>query len=380
MKKICYITTISISIKAFFLPQLKFLADNGYDITVITSYDEELQELLGEKIKYIPVEITRGISFKNILKCTKDLKEIFLKEGFDLVQYSTPNASFCASVAAKKADIKIRNYHLMGFRYLGERGIKRTILKALEKITCENSTNIECVSHSNLELGVREKIFAENDAVVVWNGSSGGVDLKRFDFSKREIWRKQTREEFGLKDRDFVFGFVGRITKDKGVNEIFEAFCRLKEPDIKLLMIGYWEGTNSLDQELLSRAKADDRVIFSESRQDIERYYAAMDVILLPSYREGFGMVIAEAAAVGTPAIVSNIPGPIDVVEPEQTAHIIDSHNSKELFDTMEMFLSDRAKAEEMSHECNRFIAEKFDDVKLCQKILERKNQLLGGI
>ena len=128
MKKICYISTIASSVRSFLIPQLKYLAENGFDVTVICSPDDALQADLGDSIKFIPVEIARGIYPLTLKKSISDLKKIFKEHKFDIVQYLTPNASFVASIAAKMAGVKIRNYHLMGLRYLGEEGIKRFIL------------------------------------------------------------------------------------------------------------------------------------------------------------------------------------------------------------------------------------------------------------
>lgn len=111
MKKICYVVTVPITIRAFFVPQLQYLAEHGFEVHVICSEDDELQELLGEKIKYIPLNMPRGISVGGTIKAIKQLTRIFKKEKYDLVQYSTPNAAFNASIASKISKTKIRNYH-----------------------------------------------------------------------------------------------------------------------------------------------------------------------------------------------------------------------------------------------------------------------------
>ncbi len=177
--KICYVVTVPITIRSFFIPQLKYLAENGFDVSVVCSKDDSLQMELGNDITYHPIEMPRGISFFASLKAIKELTDYFKKEEFDIIQYSTPNAAMYASIAAKKVGCRIRNYHLMGFRYLGASGILKSILKTMEIVSCKNSTHIECVSKSNLEIGINEKIFKMDKAVVVWNGSSGGVDLNR---------------------------------------------------------------------------------------------------------------------------------------------------------------------------------------------------------
>ena len=195
MEKICYVVTIPGTIESFFIPQLRYLGENGFNVTVVCSGSVDLQEKLGVSVRFYPVDIPRGISFGGSIKAIKELINIFKREKFDLIQYSTPNAALYASTAAKIVGCKIRNYHLMGFRYLGAHGIGKFILKTIEKVSCWNSTSIECVSRSNLELGIKEKVFPADKATVVWNGSTGGVDLDRFDYSKRDAWRNELREK-----------------------------------------------------------------------------------------------------------------------------------------------------------------------------------------
>ena len=316
----------------------------------------------------------RGIALRNSIKVVGALKQIFCQEKFELVQYSTPNAAMYASIAAKKAGIMKRNYHLMGFRFLGAKGFERFILRTLEKITCKISTSIECVSQSNLELGVQKKIFPKNKATVVWNGSSGGIDLKRFDFAKRNEWREQIREELGYKNTDFVYGFAGRITKDKGINELLKAFLGLKD-DSKLFLLGNIENEITLDSKLLNMAKSSCNIQFHSSVKDIERYYAAMDVLVLPSYREGFGNVVIEAGALGTPAIVSDIPGPIDAIQQGITGYAVPVKNIQMLQNAMKkMRTIDFVK---MGINASIYVRNHFDSEILNYKILERKLELL---
>lgn len=375
MIRICYVVTIPGTIEAFFIPQLQILANNGFQVTVICSYSNKLQTELGMNIRYIPVEIPRGLSVCSSIKAIKELVRIFKRERFDIIQYSTPNASFYASIAARTVGCGIRNYHLMGLRYLGELGIYRKVLKMIEKITCANSTTIECVSESNLKMGVSEGLFQKDKGTIVWNGSTGGVDCRRFDIGKREQWRQAVRTELGYSADDFVYGFVGRITRDKGINELLEAFFSLDSND-KLFLIGSIEEDKNLNADLYTCAKNDNNVKFHKVEMDIERYYAAIDVLILPSYREGFGNVIIEAGAVGTPAIVSNIPGPIDAVEDGNTALIIRVKDAKDLAEKMRHIQEIDYMA--MGQNAARYVKERFDSDTLCERIFERKLELLG--
>lgn len=375
VKKICYVTTLSMTIDAFFIPQLQYLAENGFEVTVVCTPDNGLQERLGKTIRYVPVLIPRGISATGTVNAIYELTRFFREERFDLIQYSTPNAAFCASIAAKRVGCKVRNYHMMGFRYLGSTGFGRKILKTLDTLACKCSTHIECVSKSNLQMGIKEKVFPAEKAVVVWNGSSGGVDLRRFDYSKREEWRKAVRTDVGFTDEDFVFGFAGRICRDKGINELLEAFFSL-EKDAKLLLIGVVEDRGDLNSKLLDKAMNSQNVVFHKFVSDIERYYSAMDVIVLPSYREGFGMAVAEAAAMGTPAIVSNIPGPVDTSVQNETALWIQPHDENALYQAM-------AEIRSVDYQCMgmkavEYVKSCFDQDILNTHILQRKEDLLS--
>lgn len=369
-KKICYITTIHRTIESFILKSAEYLHENtDWDISVICDYNEEFEKRLPEYIQYYPVKMKRGISIAGI-KAMLQMCRIFKAEQFDLIQYSTPNASLYAAIASKLVKVKVRNYHLMGFRYLGNNGISRVFLKWIERMTCTLSTNIECVSKSNLELGIKEKLFKREKATVVWNGSTGGVNLERFDVAQREKWRSELREELGYLKDDFIFGFVGRITKDKGVNELLKAFLE-GHGDNKLILIGNMEREETLDKDLILQADKSVNVSFHESVMDIERYFAMIDVLVLPSYREGFGNVIIEAAAVGTPAIVSNIPGPIDAIHEGKTGIICEARNVKSLKDAMRKIKKNISQYS--AKNCVDYVKENFDDKVLREKILKQK-------
>ena len=375
MKKICYIVTLPVTIKAFFIPQLEYLSNKGFEVSVICNDDFELRNELNNEIKFIPVDIPRGISFINSIRTIKKLVAIFKTEKYDLVQYSTPNAALYSAIAAKATKIKIRNYHCMGFRYLGFRNVTRKVFKLIEKLTCYLSTHIECVSKTNLELGVIEKLFSEDKVTVVFNGSTGGVDLKKFDINYREQWRTEVRKKYGIDEDDFVYGFVGRITRDKGINELLEAYFSLNT-DAKLFLVGGIEENHKLNLDLLNKAIEDKNAIFVGNVTDVEKYYATMDVLILPSYREGFGNVIIEAGVMGTPAIVSNIPGPKDAIRDSETGLLVKVKNVKDLVDKMDE-IRDNYVLKEYSNKSYSFVKDNFNSELLCEYIYKRKKELI---
>lgn len=375
MKKICYVVTIPSTIRAFFIPQLRYLAAHGFDVTVVCCDDGRISEDMGSAIHFHGIEMPRGMSVIASLRAIWHLKAFFKEQAFDLIQYSTPNAAVYASIAAKKSGCKVRNYHLMGNRFLGSKGLGRVLLKTMDKLACRLSTSIECVSPSNLAQGVAEGVYPAEKATVVWNGSTGGVDLKKFDIRKRESWRNALRQELGFGEDVFVFGFVGRITRDKGINELLKAFFQIDD-DSRLFLIGNQEDTGTLDAALWQKAVKSSRIKIHAPVKDVEKYYAMIDVLVLPSYREGFGNVVIEAAAMGTPAIVSEIPGPIDAIIAEETAICFPSRNVSELAAAMQRIR--QKDIGQMGDAAAAFAARSFDSELLCEKILERKRSLLG--
>ncbi|MBR6535180.1 MAG: glycosyltransferase family 4 protein [Clostridia bacterium] len=373
-KKICFVTTTRISIESFFVPQIKYLAKNGFDVTVVCTPKGDMQGLLGDTVRYVPIDIPRGISFFGSFSAISKMKKFFKKERFDIVQYSTPNAAMYASIASRLTGVKIRNYHIMGFRYLGSSGIGGMLLKAIEMISCKNSTDFECVSPSNRKFGIENGFFTEENSCVVWNGSSGGVDLKKFDVSKRTEYRNEIRSRHGIKNDEFVFGFVGRVTRDKGINEILSAFKKMN--GAKLLMVGDLSEAGTLDSALYSQSKENESIIYTNEVSDVEKYMAAIDVLLFPSYREGFGNVVIEAASMKTPAIVSDIMGPIDAVLKDESAIVVPPHDEASLADAMSKVMNDIDIAK-MGNTAYDFVKSGFDSDIMCQKVLERKNELI---
>ena len=214
MKKICFITTIPLTIEAFVLKTAEYIHNNtDWDISVICNYDARFANLLPDYIHFIPVKMERGINLSGV-KSMLELKKIFKREKFDLIQFSTPNASLYASISGWMTKIPVRLYCQWGMVFVGFKGIKRKIFKAIEKLVCRLATHIQPDSKSNLEFSVSEGLYPREKGTVIWNGSACGIDLVKFDCSKKENYRTTIRNELDIKSEDFLFGFVGRINRD----------------------------------------------------------------------------------------------------------------------------------------------------------------------
>ena len=372
MIKICFITTISLTLKSFVLSTAKYLHDSGeFEIYMICNPDDSFAESLSTYVTYIPVKMKRGVGFDG-LKVIRRLKKIFKEHKFDIVQYSTPNASCYASIAAKKAKVPVRLYCQWGIAYVGFRGLKRKLLKAIEKHTCKCSTWIEPDSKSNLEFAHEEKLYPRNVGSVIWNGSACGVDLKKFDYSMKMVFRNEIRNKYSLDSHAFVYGFVGRITRDKGVNELLEAFKNLNNGSY-LMIVGPKDIEASINQELYQWSLKQHNVIYTGFTTEVEKYLSAMDCYILPSYREGFGMGVIEAQAMGVPVIVTNIPGPIDGMVCGKTGLIVDKGSVSGLVNAMKAIVYER----DFEHNCVIHIKEHFDREIFLKKVYLDRMQLV---
>lgn len=335
VKNICFITTIPGTLKSFVIPTARMLHEKlGVDITFICDQDNGFNKTLPDYIKYIPVSMKRGRDIKGISSIWR-LYNIFKENKFDIVQYSTPNAAMYASIAARMADVPIRLYGQWGIRYVGFEGIRRKLFKAIEKFTCLNSTHIRSVSQLNRQFGIDEGLYEKSKVKVVGNGGTIGVDLHLYDIDNKNNWRREIRELYGIADNDFVFCFCGRISTDKGSNELLQAFRNLLQTNrnIHLLLIGGEEKNHGIGADLLEWTRNCKNVHFCGrvDGNEITHYYSAVDTLIHPSYREGFGMVIQEAGAMGVPVITTRIPGAGEVMVDEESCLLVKPRDAGQL-------------------------------------------------
>lgn len=348
MKKICIVTTVSVTMKSFVVETAKYLYEKrGYDVTLICAPDEAFAASLPDYLHYIPVDMPRGADPRGFLS-VKTFRKIFREQKFDLVQYSTPNASCYASIAAKLEKIPVRLYCQWGIRYVGLSGISRTIFKFLEKLVCTNSTHIRAVSPLNRLFAIEEGLYPGEKAYVVGNGGTIGVDMASYRMEEKEQWRQEIRQKYAIDEKDIVFGFVGRVSIDKGCQELLQAFRKLaeKESRAKLMLIGSNECENGPLYDLLRWAQESDQVVITGNipGSDMKQYYAALDVLTHPTYREGFGMVIQEAGALAIPTITTKIPGASEVMKDGVSCLLVEPKNETDLLTAMQALCDNEEK------------------------------------
>lgn len=373
-KKMCIITTISKTMDWFVVESVKNLNGKGYDITLICDMDEDFIVRNKDYANLISIEMSRGIDIKNAIKSTLKMYKIFKQEKFDMVQYSTPNASLYASIAAFFANIPIRVYGQWGIRYVSLNGRSKIVFKILEKMTCMLSTDIRAVSKLNRMLAIKEKLCKSDKIKVIGEGGTIGVDLKKYDLNNKALYRMQIRKKLGISKNEFVFGYIGRVNADKGINELIGAFRELEiyNDNIKLLLIGMIDDTNPINdksKDYINQSK-NINVVGSVSPEDVCKYMSSLDCLVHPTYREGFGMVLQEAGAMQLPIITTNVLGASEVMEDGKSCLLVESKNTMDLKNKMEIVLNSKSLSLSLGIEARKRV-EKYYDRKKMLKLQE---------
>jgi glycosyltransferase involved in cell wall biosynthesis len=312
-RKACIVVACEMTIRTFLVRQLKAMQDE-YDVTVVvnTANAALLQELgIAGRLQVVAIE--RAIAPLSDLRCLNDLIRLMRRERFDLVHSMTPKAGLLAMVAARVARVPVRLHTFTGQVWATRAGFGRAALKFLDTTIARAATFALADSHSQRSFLVSEGVIPASKVAVLASGSVSGVDAARFRPDAER--RHRVRTSLGVPATDIVLLFLGRLTRDKGVLDLARAFATLAErhSDIHLLVVGPDEQRLSpAIREVCGRQQV--RLHSCHYTNAPEDFMAASDILCLPSYREGFGTVIIEAAAAGLPTVASRIYGVVDAV------------------------------------------------------------------
>lgn len=363
--KICALTTISKTMDWFIVDSMRNLSKNGYEVTLVCDMEDGFIERNKDYAKCVNLPMHRGASVSDIFKCTAFLIKLFKKEKYDIIYYTSPNVSLYASVAGFLSGIKVRFYSQCGLRYVSFNGVKKNIFKTVEKITCKMSTTIRAQSPMNRQFAIDEGLCKADKISVVGIGGTTGVSLKDCDSFDHKSVKKELRERYNIPQDSFVYGYVGRINADKGINELIEAFKSVSKNNgnVYLALVGMLDDTNPISDENLKYAKDSENIVLTGNvpPSEVYKHMAMFDILVHPTYREGFGKVLQEAMGVGIPIITTDIPGPSEVVENRISGLLVEVKNIDSLKNGMEKLLTDNELRENMA-KSGRKRAEKYFD------------------
>lgn len=344
MAKLFRITTVPISLEKLLGKQLTFM-NQHYDVTAISADKENLDRVGKELgVKTHTIEMTRKITPLQDLKSLWEMYTYLKKEKPEIVHSHTPKAGLIGMLAAKLAGVKVRLHTVAGLPLMETTGIKRKVLNQVEKLTYACATNVYPNSKGLYDFILKEKLGKVDQLKVIGNGSTNGIDVNYFDcslFSDDDSFR--LRQELNISKDDFVFIFVGRLVKDKGINELVSAFKSLQisnTPTLKLLLVGPLEqDLDPLSQEVLDEIENNPGIVSVGFRKDVRPYFAMSNALAFPSYREGFPNVVLQALAMGLPALVSNINGCNEIVAHQQNGLIFQPKEAHDLQEAMKLCL-----------------------------------------
>lgn len=356
------------------LPDLK----KKYEVVLLSSPGPEM-EAIAEKegVKTIAVPMERHISLKKDVVSLFKLIKVFRRERPQMVHSMTPKAGLLCMVAAWLTRVPVRVHTFTGLVFPTAQGLKRKILMLTDAITCACATHI-IPEGEGVKADLQNNGITKKPMKILGYGNVRGIDMTRF--SRRESIMRMAEN---LRDSDvFTFLFVGRIVRDKGINELVAAFKRLNEefPKTRLWLVGHYE--NELDPISISSQE-----IINESQNintlgtilgdELIAYYAASDCFVFPSYREGFPNTVIEAGAMDLPCIVTDINGSREIISQGENGIIIPSKNEEQLYKAMKQMITDENSRKKMTGNARKMIADRFEQSFVRQCLYDYYDEIL---
>ncbi|WP_040281899.1 glycosyltransferase family 4 protein [Psychroserpens damuponensis] len=374
MKKLIRITTVPSSLRSLLKGQHRFMS-NYFEVIGVSGDGDALQDVRqNEGIKTHVVEMTRTITPLKDLKATYKLYKFFKKERPFIVHTHTPKAGTLGMLAAKLAKVPHRLHTIAGLPLLEATGKKRMLLDNVEKFTYSCATKILPNSYGLEKIIIDNKYTKPEKLLVIGNGSSNGIDTTHYDASLiSEEKKEKLKQELEISDNDLVFIFIGRLVKDKGINELVQAFNHLtkKQTNIKLILVGYKETIlDPLLPETETSILENKHILAVGLQKDIRPYVAISHVLTFPSYREGFPNVVLQCSCMELPCIVSNINGCNEVIEDHVNGLIIPSKNVTDLEKAMQFMIDFPDKRIDMKKHTRSRILERYEQKFVWDKLL----------
>ena len=349
----------------FLQGQPEYFQNSGFDVTVLRpekrSGEWEVPRPDGVRVLEVPME--REISPVRDIRSICHLWGILRTLRPTVTNVGTPKAGLLGGFAAWLNRVPCRFYTLHGLRFETTTGLRRKLLILAERLACRFAHRVVCVSHSVREKAIASGLVDRERALIFGAGSCNGVDVARFAPTQQRIWRAaELRRQFGIPADAPVALFVGRLTCDKGIAELIEAFLQLENriPNLRLLLVGSFEDGDPLPEDIRKHLETHDRVILAGPVNDTAPYYAMADVLVLPSHREGLPTVVLEAHAAGKPVIGAAATGIVDLLVDGETGLLFPVGDVSSLANAIARLIEDKALARKLADAGRDQVKRKF--------------------
>ena len=384
-KKTIKTSTIPASLNTFCKGQLKMLSKH-FEVVAVSSPGNRLDELKErEGVRTIGLPMERTISIFNDMKSLFKMIRVFRNEKPYIVHSITPKAGLISMLAAKICGVPVRMHTYTGLVFPTATGIKQKILIWMDKLLCACATYINPEGQGVANDLKRFKI-TKKPLHIIGNGNVRGIDAEYWkrsnderktkdDERKTKDEERKTKDEernSSLKSKAFTFVFVGRIVGDKGINELIEAFKRLKPNSAKLILVGpYEDNLDPIKSETKSEIDNNQNIEWVGMQNDVRPFYEQADAFVFPSYREGFPNTVLEAGAMGLPSIVTNINGANEIIIPEENGLIIPSKDAVALYQAMQRFIDEPELVKKMAGNARKMVIDRYEQKYIWGELLK---------
>ncbi len=380
--KVARVATTTFSTLTQLCPQLEAIHNAGCEITIISTKDELSTSFSRlDFVKFKPIMIRREISLLIDLISLFRLSYFFVTNKFNIVHSITPKAGLLCAIAAKLACVPVCLHTFTGQPWVTKRGFKRTLLQFCDRVIGRLNTCCYADSISQRDFLIENNICSPDKIKVLGSGSLAGIDLARFSQDNFSCEEKSTlRSTLGLNEKTNIILFVGRITEEKGVYELISAFKNINHIENKaLLVVGDFE--NQIEESIRSHAKSlcGEKIIFTGFTHKPEQYIAIADVLCLPSYREGFGTVVIEAAAMGVPTVGTRIYGLSDAIIDGVTGILVEPKQVEKLTGALISILDDHDLRNKLSENAKYRAQKEFDSRQFSRLVVEEYRRFIAA-
>jgi glycosyltransferase involved in cell wall biosynthesis len=376
------ITTVPMAFKALLAGQPRFMSENGFNVIMISANGKEVEDLKkAEGCEHIVVPMTRRITpLRDIVSFFK-LRSVLKKYKPDIVHTHTPKAGLLGMMAAKTTGVKTRIHTVGGLPLIIETGFRRWLLILTEKLTYYCATEVWPNSRSMMSFIIEKKLTTEKKLAIIDNGSTNGIDLKKFSWKNlNEETKNKIRESLPHQEGLKIL-CVGRMVKDKGIEELVTVFERLQQHyQLQLILAGPFEPhLDPLSSQTLDTIINNPAITHITWSDSIEYYMAVADVFVHPSHREGFPNVILQAGAMHLPVICSNIPGNADIIRDKITGMMFEVKNEDDLYNTLQFAIENKQDREKIAQALFEEVTQLYNRKRIHEVILNNYNRLLEG-
>ncbi|TQI70433.1 glycosyltransferase involved in cell wall biosynthesis [Gramella sp. Hel_I_59] len=384
MSKLVRVTTIPLSLEKLLEGQLTFMSQH-YQVIAIAAEEKRLEKYgVDNNVETYTVELTRAITPIADLKAVFKLTSFLLKEKPLIIHSHTPKAGIISMLAGLLAGVPIRLHTVAGLPLLEVSGTKRRILDSVEKLTYKLAHKVFPNSFELKNIILDLEYANESKLKVLGNGSSNGIDTTYFDPQRfTEDFKSDLRAALSIPQEDIVFVFVGRLVKEKGIEELVRAFngLRFSTPKCSLLLIGPFEqDLDPISDEIIQEIENNPKIVTTGYELDVRPYFAIADILTFPSYREGFPNVVLQAGAMSLPAIVSDINGCNEIIQDGENGIIIPVKSEEALKVVMKKLVDDVELRSRLTLNARHVIQEKYEREDFWQILLKEYKELESSL